>query len=475
MSIDSSLTDSSLIVCPPVPERREAPDRVRGETRKGRYDTALRKPSGDYDPSPHDDPKCLARDFDGNLNAALALLNKYRGAKEVRADRLTAYLSCRAMRVPVALTLDRLDPRLDGLADLEDGAFREIAAQFDSIAQPVLVAVLEGKGEAEVYALWREVAKPAMARTDAMIAERNAQYSIPEIPIARLGLDRIPARSFGETRKAGGDPVQALITLDEKLVEVFPAMFEGVWRHASRPLVVHVFGRGLDAGMFERWASQFPGARFVWRDLSGVTHPGELRLENWQHLTVSTMDRLLAPALLPDVEKIVFLDVDILVRKDIAELFDIDLGDAPIAAVKDQFSQLEHLYRGDFSIMKENIPVFRNAFFSGGATVGLHFNAGIMVMNLAKMRADRATERMLALVSACGFRGQLALNLYACDRRKPLAGEWNCIPFRAMSNDPAIVHYVGKIKPWQKDMPIPFKGEWQENAARAHKRKPARA
>ena len=350
-------------------------------------------------------------------------------------------------------------------------AFREVAARFESIAQPVLAAVLEGKGEAETYALWREAVAPAMARTDAMIAERNAKHPLPEVSLNDLGLDRIPAQSFGEARKAGGDPVHLLFSFDDNLADFFPATFEGVWRYATRPLVVHVFGRGLDAGMFEGWAGQFPGVRFVWRDCSGVAFPDTLNLQTYT--TVSTVDRLFAPALLADVEKVVYLDMDILVRKDIVDLFDIDFDDAPLAAhdnlndVGARFPYLESLESSESPTTKR--AAFRDAFFSGGATVFKTFNAGVIVMNLAKMRDERAVEKTLALVLECGVHDQTALNLYARDRWKPLAKAWNH-ESRLLGGDPAIVHFTGRIKPWSANVPLPFQKEWRENMIRAQAR-----
>ena len=447
--------------------------------RVGKYDTVLRKPVGDYDPSPHIDKECLARDFDGNLNAALALLDRYHTAKEVRADRLNAYLPCRAMGVPVALTLNPTDRRLDGLADLGDEAFREVAAQFDSIAQPVLAAVLEGKGEAETYALWRKAVAPAMARTDAMIAERNAKHPLPEVSLNDLGLDRIPRQGFGAQRTPEDNEIHLLFAFDGNLAEVFPGTFEGVWRYATRPLVAHVFGRGLDAGMFERWASQFPGVRFVWHDCSGVAY-GVVWLKG--KTTISTMDRLLAPALLPDVEKILWLDMDVLVRKDVSALFDTDLGDALLAARRNGSSYLRagaahpYLYPdrfGHYRDSKEMRKTFRNAFFSGGATVFAGFNPGVMVMNLARMRSERGiVEKMLSLFKACRVGDDCIFNCAVRERAKLLPWWWNHYLFWEIQEDPAIVHFMGAIKPWAEHFPTSFEDEWRENMARARARLP---
>ena len=43
-------------------------------------------------------------------------------------------------------------------------------------------------------------------------------------------------------------------------------------------------------------------------------------------MTVATMDRLLLPDLLPEVDKIIHHDLDALCLSDLAEFFDLDLG-----------------------------------------------------------------------------------------------------------------------------------------------------
>ena len=44
------------------------------------------------------------------------------------------------------------------------------------------------------------------------------------------------------------------------------------------------------------------------------------------------MDRLFLPELLPDTDKILYLDIDMIVQGDVAELYRTDLLDTPLAA-----------------------------------------------------------------------------------------------------------------------------------------------
>ena len=96
----------------------------------------------------------------------------------------------------------------------------------------------------------------------------------------------------------------------------------------SRPLRVHVIGRHLPPNFSHALASEFPHLELVVYDLSGLRF-GDVAL--LAHTSISTMDRLVAPEVLRDVGRAIYLDVDVLVRGDLAELADIDLGETAIA------------------------------------------------------------------------------------------------------------------------------------------------
>ena len=123
-----------------------------------------------------------------------------------------------------------------------------------------------------------------------------------------------------------------------------------------------------------------------------------------KHITVATMDRLLLPELLPHLDRVIYHDLDALSVVDLAELYDADLGGAPAGGPPVDLVQLPARHR-------ERHPV--DAGCSGhdpGAArdlvramtqrhrYGYHgFNAGILLLDLAVMRADRFTARVRAV------------------------------------------------------------------------------
>jgi lipopolysaccharide biosynthesis glycosyltransferase len=167
----------------------------------------------------------------------------------------------------------------------------------------------------------------------------------------------------------------------------------------------------------------------------------------------ATWYRILLPDLLPQVDKLLYLDVDTIVRADVGPLWATDLGDHYVGAVTNVF-QWDHVHRP--------------------AELGLepneYFNAGVLLMNLAGMRRDGMSRALIDFAKAnadrLSWRDQDTLNLVLAKRRLPLHPRWNLMNsvllfrsavevFGAESvkearENPGIRHFEGQgvNKPW---------------------------
>lgn len=91
-----------------------------------------------------------------------------------------------------------------------------------------------------------------------------------------------------------------------------------------------------------------------------------------------TLFRLLLPDIV-DVDKIIYLDCDIVVNMDISELWEVPIGDYAVAAVRDVWS-LDYL---------KGVPLpwrLDKAWEILGVARGEYFNAGVLLLNLKKLR-----------------------------------------------------------------------------------------
>ena len=123
--------------------------------------------------------------------------------------------------------------------------------------------------------------------------------------------------------------------------------------------------------------------------------------------------RLLLPELLPEQDKILYLDCDIVVRQDIAILWnETQLGDNYLAAV------FEAAIEGQ-----------AERFRALGCDPARYFNSGFLLMNLAQMREEKVSERLLEAcrVPYLEFPDQDALNQVCQGRVLPLSPLYNSI------------------------------------------------
>ena len=93
-------------------------------------------------------------------------------------------------------------------------------------------------------------------------------------------------------------------------------------------------------------ALEFEHLRIWIVDMSAVSFSGHVRLLG--HTTAATMDRLYLPMLLPDADRVVYLDTDLICLDDLAPLYELALPESGIAArpsVKEGYATLADLVR----------------------------------------------------------------------------------------------------------------------------------
>jgi len=160
--------------------------------------------------------------------------------------------------------------------------------------------------------------------------------------------------------------------------------------------------------------------------------------------------RILLPQLL-NFPRLIYLDCDVLVFRDLSELFDSQLSSGKIlAAVPDS----ETLTLGDDSYTLAgamNLPAD-----------GLYFNSGVMLMNLKELRKENFTEKSLEFFKNCRgayrFWDQSAFNFLLHGRIDELPEHWNRASWRFDEQDDndldCVLHYTSSA-PWLGGIPGP--------------------
>lgn len=162
--------------------------------------------------------------------------------------------------------------------------------------------------------------------------------------------------------------------------------------------------------------------------------------ERLHTFTVGTMFRLMLPEILPNLNKIIYLDADIFVNIDIKELWNIDTSDVCIAGVKDYW--VANYAWNPYPVQKELVN--RESYI----------NAGVLVLNLNKIRSycnmkEKTLEYLIENPESNLF-DQDALNVIYKDSILLLEEKWNSFVLVLKSKnvkkmENRIYHYVGDL------------------------------
>ncbi len=167
------------------------------------------------------------------------------------------------------------------------------------------------------------------------------------------------------------------------------------------------------------------------------------------HYSVNAFSRYFIPLILHDYKKVLYMDVDIIVRRDITELYQQNMDNFPIAAV------LEDFYEGNYTYLKQYIwPKY---------TAGdRYFNSGVLLMDIQKLNKMNFTEKAIQLTCQIYDRLNTAdqdiFNILFENNFKILDYRFNYMPDHITflkekhpeitSINPVVLHYTAR-KPWK--------------------------
>lgn len=166
-------------------------------------------------------------------------------------------------------------------------------------------------------------------------------------------------------------------------------------------------------------------------DISILTHTVQIA-----HITMASTFRLFAPLILP-CDKVIYLDSDLIVLDDIAELWSYE--PEYIAGVPDP------MYR--YQAKKNHLK-------------HLYINTGVMVMNLKNLCKLNYMERIEETQNGgynLSLLDQDIINIALGDKIEHLPYKWNVFSkiypettyaMIEARNNPSIIHWCGRDKPW---------------------------
>ena len=262
----------------------------------------------------------------------------------------------------------------------------------------------------------------------------------------------------GTERVENADTIPVLVlAADDGYAMPLTVTLRSIQEHLSRTPRVRVYvldcgirvanrrrvHRSLDEGAVElEWVRIEP----AW--LRGLPTSG--------HIRASAYSRILIPGLLPDSHRrALYLDCDIIVRDDIAGLWEMDMAGSPLAAAQ----------AGTMTLSSPGgLRLYRELGLPGNAK---YLISGLLLMDLEQWRAERIQERIIAYLHENKqdviYHDQDGINAILATRWVDVPAEWhvrvNCSKAsdgpegraeaaRMADESVKLLHFASSVKPW---------------------------
>ena len=154
-------------------------------------------------------------------------------------------------------------------------------------------------------------------------------------------------------------------------------------------------------------------------------------------ISLATYFRILLPDLVLDIDRLYYIDADIICLKDADSLFNINLEDNIIAAVAD--SEKMNNKRNKALNLKQHI----------------YFNAGVLIIDIKKWNDNKISDRILTIINKyrniIKYEDQDALNIVLSKKVKYISKKFNCINLKDINvEEIVLLHFANHPKPWNK-------------------------
>jgi lipopolysaccharide biosynthesis glycosyltransferase len=200
----------------------------------------------------------------------------------------------------------------------------------------------------------------------------------------------------------------------------------------------------------------------------------DLPTDRW--INTSSYLRLYLPSVFSDEsDKAIYLDSDLLVQESISELWNHDLGDRALAAVRD--------YKIPYVSSPLGIDHYDELGYSPDTP---YFNSGVLLINPRRWRKESVSNRVFEYLREfrrdTHMHDQEGLNAVLAEEWKPLDLGWNVAShilafdnwpessFKErvrskrdqLTSEPFIFHFTGGSKPWHVGCRHPAQLDWIE-------------
>lgn len=262
--------------------------------------------------------------------------------------------------------------------------------------------------------------------------------------------------------------VPVVLAANQKYVPILYTCAQSIVEHTSAEsqYEIYVFHTDITADSQKMFHDRLTRSNVKFTFINVSKKVAGYILQAKEHITTETFYRFLILDILKTYSKVVYLDCDMIICRDVAELYHTEMGDNLIAAALDpDFAGQCNMKTSDMRRYCQNTLGLENPF--------KYFQAGVLVFNVQEMNKIITVEKLLEMsdTGIYRFSDQDILNVVCKGRVTYLDMAWNmifdCDHFRwqkvikyapyyildAYENarkNPFIIHYAGFLKPWMK-------------------------
>jgi lipopolysaccharide biosynthesis glycosyltransferase len=181
------------------------------------------------------------------------------------------------------------------------------------------------------------------------------------------------------------------------------------------------------------------------------------------HWGIATLYRLFIPLLLPEtISKVLYLDSDMLVVDSLDPLWNTDIENYPVIVTDPSIDDIRHFNRLGYN-------------YTDG-----YYNVAILIINMDYWRKNNITEKTFSFLhdnkERCLYPDMDAINYVLAGKMKRVSARFDAFiwidvteyltrsEFHADMRDaqinPAVIHFIGPVKPWYKECSHPYRDVW---------------
>ena len=265
----------------------------------------------------------------------------------------------------------------------------------------------------------------------------------------------LPAVRGGALQPSAGASVDLVSVVDANYCPHLGVLLKSIAEtNPHVAMSIHVIHSDVSEPLQQRVAVCAPAIRIVWHR---IEDDADVKFQTLPHVSRATYFRLRLDDLLSqDIERVLYLDVDVVVNGDLKPLWNTVLGGKLCAAVVDPGARPD--------VFAQRYGLIGN---------GSYFNAGVVLMDLKAIRKAGILAQALALLADPGvdykWADQDVLNIALWNKWLPLDPKWNFqrgflydafSAWRAAASDPTslpiIFHYTEAQKPWRRSEWHPY-------------------